>query len=460
MTLVSCRAEILLLIPLNLGYVWALNTYCKEYLNIIKMHQILFVFFQFSGLMLMNVAGEYYNIPYIVAALINHIFLMGLILLLFQGDIEKKVLVTSMLITTHVLVRDFCESLLSCVGLLLLHTVKKIPVPFLSDWESWLITYIRFAIEIMVIYWMSKHLDNIFQGKIRKWYIVIAVPLLAITIVVDVADWGACYGILVKSGQDMGLYYDQIFSHVGFCVLTALSMFAVGFYVLGMNRIYLEQTKSSRYHAQIAAYKMLEEQYSQSERLRHDMKNHFIALQELLVNREWEKMDTYLKTMVEKGNLGTGDDITGNKVVDAILYQKHKEAERQNILWECDVQISKDCCVSEFDLCVLFGNILDNAVEACEKMSNIEDRYINIQAKTVKKYFLLEVKNSAQITDKNEEGRTSKARPKEHGIGLLNVRDIVNKYSGTMNIEVQENTFIISILLPLIEAVHNNKQAI
>ena len=63
----------------------------------------------------------------------------------------------------------------------------------------------------------------------------------------------------------MGLYYDQIFSHVGFWVLDFLSMAAAGFYVFGMNRIYLEQEKSGRYHAQIAAYKMMAEQHRQSE---------------------------------------------------------------------------------------------------------------------------------------------------------------------------------------------------
>ncbi len=185
--------------------------------------------------------------------------------------------------------------------------------------------------------------------------------------VFDVAAWGASNGVMVRSEGNMGVYYDQIFSNVEFLVLALLSMVATGFYVFGMNRIYLEQEKSSRYHSQIAVYKMLAEQYGQSERLRHDMKNHIIALSALCWNREWEKMEDYLKNM-EGIALDVGGDVTGNKAVDALLYQKRKRAQEENIKWECDVQIPKGCCINEFDLCVLFGNILDNALEACGRL--------------------------------------------------------------------------------------------
>ena len=98
----------------------------------------------------------------------------------------------------------------------------------------------------------------------------------------------------------MGLYYDQLFSFAEFLVLDLLSIAATGFYVFGMNRIYLEQEKSGQYHSQIAVYKMLAEQYRQSERLRHDMKNHIIALSALSRNQEWEKIDGYLRNMGDR----------------------------------------------------------------------------------------------------------------------------------------------------------------
>ena len=226
--------------------------------------------------------------------------------------------------------------------------------------------------------------------------------------------------------------------------------------MFGMNRIYLEQEKSGQYHSQISVYKMLAEQYRQSERLRHDMKNHIIALAALSRNKEWEKIDGYLKNM-EGIVLDIGGDLTGNKAVDALLYQKRKQAEEEDIKWECDMQMPKECCINEFDLCVLIGNILDNALEACGRMPKDECRFINILAKTVKKCFLIEVKNSMDRTERFTEGFTNKGDSQEHGIGLLNVGDVVHSYNGVMNAEAKNGIFVISILMPFPDDAHDMK---
>lgn len=86
-------------------------------------------------------------------------------------------------------------------------------------------------------------------------------------------------------------------------MISGLLALGAGFYLLGLDRLELEQRKSARYYAQVAAYQMLEGQYRQLERLRHDMKNHVIALSELLKNREWEKMGSYLEAMGRWGRL-------------------------------------------------------------------------------------------------------------------------------------------------------------
>ena len=368
-----------------------------------------------------------------------------------------------MLIITEALTIDFFASLFSCVELLWLHTVKKIAVPFSSDRTSNLISCACFLIAAFVVYIMSKQLKSVFYCKTKKWYLMLAIPLLAVTGVFDVASWGATKGIMVRSGGYMSLYYDQLFSLAEFCILDILSMFAAGFYVFGMERISLEQKKSSQYHYQIASYKMLEEQYSRSERLRHDLKNHILALMGLLENKAYEKMEDYLQNMVEHAPFDMGEEITGNGVVDVLLYQSRKKAEEKQISWECDVQMPKNCPVNAFDLCVLFGNILDNALEACERLQHDVPQcnlqlFINIQAHVVKKCFLLEVKNSTDIADIHESGFTSKKNPTEHGIGLLNIRDVVHQYHGVMNTEVQNGIFTISVLVPLNDTAHDIKQ--
>ncbi|MDE6530129.1 MAG: GHKL domain-containing protein [Lachnospiraceae bacterium] len=456
--LLDCT-DMLIVAPFFLGYLWAADKFCEKFLGASKRRERLFLILSFGGCLFSSILSRLYSSLYIFSVLLKPIFFMGLVVLLFRSDREKRILAASMLMVAVRLVTDLCGSFLSCLALSFLHIVKKIPEPFLEDWENGLLSGVSYCFVILTVYWMSKHLESVFYGKRRKWYVILAVPLLVLIIVYDVAGWGASNGIMVRSGGNMGLYYDQIFSHAGFFVLALLSMAATGFYVFGMNRIYLEQEKSGQYHSQIAVYKMLAEQYRQSERLRHDMKNHIIALSALSRNNEWEKINDYLKNM-EDIALNAGGDITGNKVVDVLLYQKRKRAEEENIKWECDVQMPKERHINEFDLCVLFGNILDNALEACGRMQKGECRFINIQAKTVKKCFLLEVKNSMDRTEKFTDGFTNKEDSQEHGIGLLNVGDVVNKYNGVVNVEAENGIFVISVLIPLSDVAHDIKTAV
>ena len=455
----SDYVDILVVVPFCLGYLWAAGKFCMKFLGASKRRERLFLIISFCSLLLRNILGRRYPDLYSFFAVSGSIFFVGLVMLFFRSDREKRILAASILIMVIKLVSEFCASLLDCLMLFFLHTVKKIPEPLFGDWGGGLVSGIGYCFAIFAIYLMSKRLEPVFCGKPRKWYVILAVPLLAIVTVYDMASLGASNGIMVRSGGDMGLYYDQVFSHSEFLVLAFLSMAAAGFYVFGMNRIYLEQEKSGRYHSQIAVYKMLAEQYRQSERLRHDMKNHIIALSALSRNKEWEKLDDYLKNM-EGTALDTAGDLTGNKAVDAILYQKQRQAEWENIKWECDVRMPKECCINEFDLCVLFGNILDNALEACGRMRGDECRFINIQAKTVKKCFLIEVKNSMDKAEKFTEGCTNKGDSQKHGIGLMNVSDVVDSYNGAVHKEFGKGIFVISILMPFPDTAHGIKTAV
>lgn len=458
-------ADIFIMAPCYLGYLWVADKFCKKYLETSKKKELLFIGLAFSGWLFLNVVNRWYSGPYILYGLLEHTLFVGLVLLLFQGAWEKKLLAASVLMTIMRLVLNISEPLLICAVLFYRHTVKKIPEPFLNEWEGGVISCVDFCLVILAVRLVSGRLSSVFRGKSGRWYVILAAPLLAVIAVLDVASWGACYGIMIRSGGNMGLYYDQIFSHTEFCVLAVIFMSAAGFYLFAMDRIYMEQKKNGQYHAQVAAYKMLEEQYNRSERLRHDLKNHVLALMGLWEDKEWDKLGSYLKKMENSAELGACEDATGNRVVDVLLHQKRQMAEEKKIVWECDVQIPKVCVVSEFDLCVLFGNILDNAVEGCNKSKRLEQEsgsqpFIRVHAGTVKKCFLLEVTNSATGTDQPKRGHAETGMTHRQGIGLINVADVVNRYNGAMNVEMQNGIFVISVLIPLGDAVCDMERAV
>ena len=390
----------------------------------------------------------------------------------FHNKMELGVRVAALLVTAVALVKLadlFFNALLSCLLLVWKHTAEGIAVPVLgetNEMEMELLTWVSFGMAVMAVYGMKRRLKAVFYGKPWRWYAILIFPLLMVAIAIYAANWGASYGVFFRSAGDMGIYYDQIFSYVGWVVLSGLSLFAVIVSVFGMDRIYVEQKKAQQYQVQTAVYQTLEEQYRQAERLRHDLKNHVLALRGLWEEKAWEKLGDYLKRMEDSAQLGMSGEAAGNRAVDALLCQKRKLAEEKGIDWECDVRVPKRCSVDEFDLCVLFGNLLDNALEACVRLQQKErgqeqgsKPFIRVQAGNVKSCFLLEVKNSMDIGEKQRNG-SAKEDLQEHGIGLLNVGDVVRRYNGVMNTERQEGIFDISILLPLGESVYDMERVV
>lgn len=202
----------------------------------------------------------------------------------FSEKAEKGIRVASMVVTVvtlAALAHIFFDALMSCLLLVWKHTVGGIVVPVLGNMESEVLTWLSFGMAVMAVYGMRKRLKEVFRGKPWRWYTVLIFPLLMVGIVIYVANWGASYGVFFRSAGNMGIYYDQIFTYTGWGVLSGLSLFAVAVSVFGMDRIYVEQKKAEQFQVQAAVYHMLGEQYSQAERLRHDLKNHVFALRGL-----------------------------------------------------------------------------------------------------------------------------------------------------------------------------------
>ena len=456
--------ENLLAAAADLGYAWAATDFLSRCLGKARIPKTAFASLLLGGLLLVHMAAIHCRFPPIAFPCLCHLLLIGLALLLFRGEWEKKLLAAALAFAATTLAGDFLGAALSFLSLLWLHAVQGLEAPILEGWALPLLDAAQYAVKIGILAWMARRLAPIFSGKIRTWYLLLALPLLALTAVANLAGWGASNGILLQSRGNMGIYYDQLFSYAGIGILAGLSLFAAGSYVFGMHRIYLEQQKNSQYSSQAAAYRMLLEQYRQTERLRHDMKNHILALSGLYEHKEWDNMGCYLEEIRDCGGISAPGEATGSLAVDALLCHKQRLAEDQGIAWECDVQIPKPCRAYAFDLCVLFGNLLDNALEACGQLPDSNCPFIHIQARAVKKCFLLEVKNStAQIASHRHINSTANTASCEelfpgrpavadgHGIGLQNVRDVADKHHGILETGIKNGVFTASLLMPLPE---------
>lgn len=128
-----------------------------------------------------------------------------------------------------------------------------------------------------------------------------------------------------------------------------------------------------------------------------------------------------------------------NPIVNSVLVLKKRLAEEKNIPMQIITYVDKDTGVDPLDLCSLFCNLIDNAIEASEKITDrIEERSIKISADCRSGFLILRVENRVQQVPEFRNGtcRTSKSTDKElHGLGLKLVRQIVEEYDGRMEIK-------------------------
>ena len=429
-----------------MGEAMAVQRFCREYLEISAIRSKMFIIFFLAGRMAIEAILSCYFIPFFLYSFIQNGIFAVLVLFLFQAETGKKVFILFLLILERRLLFEFFSSAFSSLLLFIQHIMGKEPVMQIW-WEECILSCLVYMAGIAVIYLISGFRISYLGEFSGKRLVVLAVPFVLLIVISDMLGQAASKGILLRSGGDWGIYYDQLFSHAGICLFSLLSMLGIGVYLISFDRIFLEIREKERYSAGVAAYKAMEGQYCQMERLRHDLKNHLIGLQGLLKDREWDKMERYLHKMIQEGAVSASEAATGRRALDALLFYKRKLAEGKNIVWECDLKIPKECLIDEFDLCILFGNILDNAIEACEKLEQENIRFVHVESRMVKKCFLLEVKNGTDLQDICETGHTGKENPEGHGFGMQNIKNIVYRYNGMLNMEIQENVFVLSVLL-------------
>lgn len=193
--------------------------------------------------------------------------------------------------------------------------------------------------------------------------------------------------------------------------------------------------------------------YGSIRKVRHEMKNHMANIKGLAETGQYGEIDEYVQRMDASMQALEYKYATGNAVTDVIINDKWRKAEKAGIRFEADFRYDGEIPV--FDLGIILDNLLDNAIEACEKLEQGKG-FIRLVLKKRKQFLLLTVENSFDgIVSMGKESsfpHTTKqsACPEivtEHGIGLKNVHDIAERYYGGVNIKVKKDIFYVTVML-------------
>ena len=193
--------------------------------------------------------------------------------------------------------------------------------------------------------------------------------------------------------------------------------------------------------------------YGSIRKVRHEMKNHMANIRGLAETGQYGEIDGYIQRMDASMQALEYKYATGNAVTDVIINDKWRRAEKKGIRFEVDFRYRGGIPV--FDLGIILDNLLDNAIEACEKLEWGKG-FIRLDLKQKKQFLLLTVENSFDgalfMQEESSLPYTTKqsTRPEivmEHGIGLKNVHDMAERYYGGVKIKVKKDIFHVTVML-------------
>ena len=187
---------------------------------------------------------------------------------------------------------------------------------------------------------------------------------------------------------------------------------------------------------------------------RHDYHNHIQSIKAMLAMKKFEELDAYLGTLEQ--DLDSIDIAirTGNVGLDAILSSKVSIARKNNIEVNCTAKVPDQLKISDVHLCAIVGNLLDNAIEACEKIKSDEgnqfpQKFIRIYIGMFKQQLYISVSNSTNAKHRRRLNELVTSKLGEHGFGLRRIDKIAEQYDGFINRKNEPGIFATEVMLPV-----------
>ena len=232
---------------------------------------------------------------------------------------------------------------------------------------------------------------------------------------------------------------------------TMLPIFA---YSLQISVHYQQLTKVQETYMQTELEHFRQYMHAQEEtrRFRHDIRNNLLCMNEMVASGDQEKLTQYLKDLLKITDTLSFKYVSGDDLLDSILNAKAQYMEQQSIRFELDGVLAGGLPWKPMDICAVFANAIDNAIEACQKVPP-EERYISMCIKATPQFWLITIENSvAEAVDtkklfQKNGGYTSKSDSSRHGIGTYSMKRTIESYGAIMEAKCTEQIFTLEIMI-------------
>ncbi|MBQ8515574.1 MAG: sensor histidine kinase [Ruminococcus sp.] len=191
----------------------------------------------------------------------------------------------------------------------------------------------------------------------------------------------------------------------------------------------------------------IQNMYRQMQEWRHDYRGHIQNMKNRLESENQSELEQYLDDLTDDLTMADTSIQTGNVMADAVLNSKLSVAGQKQIRLNVKAHIPHGTPMTDVELCSVLGNLLDNAMEACEKLP-VDTRFLRVYIHKFKGQFYLSVQNSAgEVRRKN--GVFCSSKQGDHGFGLFRIDRIAKKYGGYVNRQYEEGVFATELMIPI-----------
>ena len=240
----------------------------------------------------------------------------------------------------------------------------------------------------------------------------------------------------------------RIFMFSIFCVIGLFFQLAFILKLAENNQLLKEKEEliSKSLKMQEQNYKYLEKKEKETKKFRHDIRKHLYVMAELGREGEYQKQQKYLHSILDKIEFNKKYITVHNGIVDAIINRYMEICKEENIFFQVNGKMPDVCVVETYDLCTIFGNLLENAIEAA-KIS--EEKKILITIGYEDNTILIKAENSyvGELQIENGLIKTTKKKKSMHGYGLRNMEESILCYNGIMTCYTENQRFKMEIMI-------------
>lgn len=387
-------------------------------------------FITYAGYFMVSIfVYAFLKIPFVLMT--TNIILFFLLTLNYKATIKKQIICIALIYLTFMCVEmtivllmgyiDFSlfekSAFTSTLGIVLIRCFSFVVVLMISGFKN-----IKSGIAIPTVYWLS----------------VLFIPSSSVVIMVILFEQGGlkskvllvCITLLMLINITTFYLYDKI-------VVSAESKI----------KMLLSLQQNTYYKKQI---ELMKSSMTGIEILRHDLKNQLSTIQVMAKSGNVQSLTDHIEALIKTSYLTKTFADSGNVSIDSILNFKLLEAEQAGIQTSLSLKIPDSIEMSSVDLCSILGNLIDNAVCATCKLDQ-ENRKINITVRYDKKRIIMTLSNTfnGEILYDGDKIISSHKNKAEHGLGLLSVKNTVDKCDGIMDIEHTADTFTATIIIPV-----------